>query len=191
MYRFCKPHSTQHLICGLLQNGWTCALKMPQQCNIIYLMHGRPRAASWGYKPLLCMRLWSVAGTSLTTRNPMSTKGGRNELWYHILKCKGLLAAGQKLNCYFRGATFHIPSTKSATLNRLLHCSQWRFSGALDFWGLFFAFWGWNRPDPPCILSLIGRCQINRSPPPQKKKMVPLWYSSTAFWCKLTKRASW
>ena len=31
----------------------------------------------------------------------------------------------------FSGAPFHIPLTKSATLNRLLHCSLWQFSGAL------------------------------------------------------------
>ena len=43
---------------------------------------------------------------------------------------------GQKLKFYFPGATFHIPLTKSATLNRHLHCSLWQFSGAL-FWGFF------------------------------------------------------
>ena len=32
---------------------------------------------------------------------------------------------------FFSGATFHIPLTKSATLNRLLHYSLWQFSGAL------------------------------------------------------------
>ena len=58
---------------------------------------------------------------------------------------------GQKLKFLFAGATFHIPLTKSATLNRLLHCSLWQFSGALFYFrGLFFAFWGRNRPEPLC-----------------------------------------
>ena len=57
-----------------------------------------------------------------------------------------------KIKFLFSGATFHIPLTIPATLNRLLHCSLWQFSGALFyFWGLFFAFWGRNRPEPPCI----------------------------------------
>ena len=47
----------------------------------------------------------------------------------------------------FSGATFHIPLTKSATLNRLLHCKK--LYG--DFQGLFFTFRGQNRPEPPCI----------------------------------------
>ena len=44
------------------------------------------------------------------------------------------------------GATFHIPLTKSATLNRLLHCSLWQFSGAL------FAFWGGEIAQSPCVI---------------------------------------
>ena len=36
-----------------------------------------------------------------------------------------------KIKFSFSGATFHSPLTKSATLNRLLHCSLWWFSGAL------------------------------------------------------------
>ena len=63
----------------------------------------------------------------------------------------------QKLKFYFRGATFHIPLTKSATLNRLLHCSLWQFSGALFyFWGLFFALRGRSCPEPPCNFSPGG-----------------------------------
>ena len=55
----------------------------------------------------------------------------------------------------FSKATFHIPLTKTKTLNRLLHCSLWRFSGALFYFqGLFFAFRGQNLPEPPCIFSL-------------------------------------
>ena len=53
----------------------------------------------------------------------------------------------------FSGATFHIPLSKSATLNRLLHCSLWRFSGALYWYlrALFCNFWARYRPEPPCI----------------------------------------
>ena len=47
----------------------------------------------------------------------------------------------------FSGATFHIPLTKSATLNRLLHSSLWWFLRAL----FFFAFRGQISPEPPCI----------------------------------------
>ena len=61
---------------------------------------------------------------------------------------------GQKFDFDFRGATVHIPLTKSATLNRLLHCSLWQFSGALFYFrGLFFAFQGRNRPEPLCNFS--------------------------------------
>ena len=51
----------------------------------------------------------------------------------------------------FLGATFHIPLTKSATVNRLLHCSLWQFSGAL-FWfsRTLICISGRNRPEPPC-----------------------------------------
>ena len=80
--------------------------------------------------------------------------------WY----CTGLcdMAAGQKL-IFFFGGYFHIPLTKSATLNRLLHCSLWQFSGALYFWGLFFAFRGRNRPEPrcnffPCMADRVCYC---------------------------------
>ena len=52
---------------------------------------------------------------------------------------------------FFSGATFHIPFTKSATLNRLLHCSLWQFSGAIFLFSrALFAFRGRNRPEPPC-----------------------------------------
>ena len=61
-------------------------------------------------------------------------------MWFNCSK--------KNLNFIFSGATFHIPLTKSATLNRLLHWSLWRFSGAFYFRGLCFAFRGWNRPEP-------------------------------------------
>ena len=47
----------------------------------------------------------------------------------------GWLQTRPKIKFLFSGATFHISLTKSATLNRLLHCSLWRFSG-----GLFYLF---------------------------------------------------
>ena len=48
-----------------------------------------------------------------------------------------------KIKFLFSGATFHIPLTKSATLNRLLHCSLLQFSGALFYFrGLFFLHFG-------------------------------------------------
>ena len=54
-------------------------------------------------------------------------------------KCVKFKLIMDQVNFFFSGATFHIPLTKSATLNRLLHCSQWQFSGALFFYrGLFF-----------------------------------------------------
>ena len=57
----------------------------------------------------------------------------------------------QKLKFLFSGAIFHIPLTKSATLNRILHCTLWQFSGALFYFrGLSFAF-----REPPCIFPLI------------------------------------
>ena len=57
-----------------------------------------------------------------------------------------------KIKKNISGATFHVPLTKSATLNRLLHCRLWQFWGVLFFLfrGLFFAFRGRNRPEPPC-----------------------------------------
>ena len=51
----------------------------------------------------------------------------------------------------FSGATFHIPLTKSATLNRLLHCSLWS-----NFQGLFFCTSGAKSPGAPrVIISLV------------------------------------
>ena len=49
-----------------------------------------------------------------------------------------------KIKVLFTGATFHIPLTKSTTMNRLLHCSLWqKFSGSFFiFKGSFFAFLG-------------------------------------------------
>ena len=63
---------------------------------------------------------------------------------------------GQIKVLFFGGYTFHMPLTKSATLNRLLHCSLWQFSGALFyFWGLFFAFWGKIVLSPHVIFFLL------------------------------------
>ena len=42
-----------------------------------------------------------------------------------------LIVSRTKITFLFLGATFHIPLTKSATLNRLLHCTLWQFPGAL------------------------------------------------------------
>ena len=56
-----------------------------------------------------------------------------------------------KFNFLFWGATFHIPLTKSVTLNRLLHTVSGNFQGLFfDFQGLFFAFQGQNCLEPPC-----------------------------------------
>ena len=47
------------------------------------------------------------------------------------------------------GATFHIPITKSATLNRLEHCSLWQFSGGLVFLRALFCISGAKSPGAP------------------------------------------
>ena len=72
----------------------------------------------------------------------------------------GIKKKKKKKKKHFSGATFHIPLTKSATLNRLLHCSLWQFSGAFFFFFfessfLHFFFLGGrgNRREPPCIFS--------------------------------------
>ena len=84
---------------------------------------------------------WKVA--SLTGAAPGCLVRGGRMLW-----CR------PKIKFLFSGATFHIPLTKSATLNRLLHCSLWQFSGALFYFrGLFFTFRGRNCPEPPCNFS--------------------------------------
>ena len=46
--------------------------------------------------------------------------------------------------------SYPIHLTKSATLNKVLHCSLWQFSEALFYFRGLFAFRGWNRPEPPC-----------------------------------------
>ena len=57
-----------------------------------------------------------------------------------------------KIKFLFSGATFHIPLTKSATLNRLLHCSLWQFSGlCLIFGGSFWHFRG-EIAGSPCVI---------------------------------------
>ena len=71
----------------------------------------------------------------------------------------------QKLIFYFQRATLHIPLTKSATLNMLLHCSLWHILGVL-FWfsrALFLHFGGKIAlnprvfPLPPLIIRFHGR----------------------------------
>ena len=77
---------------------------------------------------------------------PTRTHRSETRLTLHIFK------AGKKKKKKKLGDTFHIPLTKSATLNRLSDCSLWRFSGALLYnflEGSFFAFLGWNNPEPP------------------------------------------
>ena len=58
-----------------------------------------------------------------------------------------------KMKCLYSGTTFHTPLTKSALLNRLLHCSLWQFSGVL-----FLHFGG----------------KIAQSPPPPSHVIFPL-----------------
>ena len=60
-----------------------------------------------------------------------------------------------KIKFLFSGATFHIPLTKSATVNRLLHCSLWQFSGALFLFSraLFLHFGGEIAQSPRVIFS--------------------------------------
>ena len=60
-----------------------------------------------------------------------------------------------KLKFLFWGATFHIPLTKSATLNRLFHCTLWQISGAFFCcWGLCFCNLGAISPRALGIFSL-------------------------------------
>ena len=56
-----------------------------------------------------------------------------------LIKCISLYIR-PKTKFLFSGATFHIPLTKSATLNRFLHCSLWQFSGALFYFEGSFLF---------------------------------------------------
>ena len=70
------------------------------------------------------------------------------------LRYIGLVIAGQKLNFYFRGLLFtsHL-LTKSATLNRLLHCSLWQFLRAPFFiFEGFFLHFGAKSPGAPVEL---------------------------------------
>ena len=72
-------------------------------------------------------------------------------------QCVCRVVTRQIIEFLFWGATFHIPLTKSATLNRLSHCTLWQFSGAIFFFflGLFFVFRGQKRPEPPLFFSLV------------------------------------
>ena len=72
--------------------------------------------------------------------------------FYHSWIVEVLLALlpGVKIIFLFSGTTFHIPLTKSATLNRLLHCSLWQFSGALFLFSrALFCISGTKSPGAP------------------------------------------
>ena len=72
---------------------------------------------------------------------------------YPMLQC-----SLNETNCEnLRGYTFHIPMTKSATLNTLLHCNLWQFSGRasfLIFEGSFLHFGGEIARSPRVIFPL-------------------------------------
>ena len=55
-----------------------------------------------------------------------------------------------KMKFLFSGATVHIPLTKPATLNRLLHCVLWEYAGALSlFLRALFCISGAKSPGAP------------------------------------------
>ena len=63
-----------------------------------------------------------------------------------------------KIKFLFLGATFHTPLTKSATLNRLFHCSLWQFSGALFLFSrALFCISGAKSPGAPVYFFLALR----------------------------------
>ena len=70
-----------------------------------------------------------------------------------IFEWASVAFTGQKLNFLFSGATFHIPLSKSATLNSLLDCSLWQFSGALFkiFSRAPFLHYGGKIARSPCV----------------------------------------
>ena len=81
--------------------------------------------------------------------------GGGGLAYLSLEQCISYLnKPGQKKNW---GATFHIPLTKFATFNRLLHCSIYgNFQGLFVYFrGLFFAFRGEITRRPPCIFPLL------------------------------------
>ena len=59
----------------------------------------------------------------------------------------------RNITFWYSGATFHIPLTKSAILNRLLHCNLWQFSGALFFSSrALFCISGAKSAGAPCVI---------------------------------------
>ena len=69
---------------------------------------------------------------------------------YVLLVLLHLTLPGQRLDFLFSGASFHIPLTKTATLNRILHCSLLQFSGALfRFSRALFCISGAKSPGAP------------------------------------------
>ena len=77
------------------------------------------------------MCTYTFWNNNCTLYKVLSSHRRRRALSFKQLIVKG----GKKLG---GGATFHIPLTKSATLNRLLHCSLWRFSGAIFIFEALF-----------------------------------------------------
>ena len=67
-----------------------------------------------------------------------------------------------KIKYLFWGATFHIPLTKSATLNRLLHCSLWQFLGAFFFLRALFLHFGGEIAQSLCVF--FPDCDDDESP---------------------------
>ena len=82
-------------------------------------------------------------------------------LWNGIFAWSMCLSSRPKIKCLFSGATFHIPLTKSATLNRLLHCSLMSmaiFRGSfLIFKGSFLHFGGEFARGPRVFSPLLSR----------------------------------
>ena len=70
-----------------------------------------------------------------------------------LIDCIFTVLQAQKKKFSGATCTFHIP-IKSATLNRLLHCSLWQFSGAF-FLGLFFHFGGEIARSPRALFPLL------------------------------------
>ena len=110
-----------------------------EECNYIkgHSIRGRGRGAS------LNSRNWRGRGqggfmnrrrSSFSEANPVGIDG--TVMRCHNCKSVKRFASScphqqHRTEEAFSGATFHIPLTKSATLNKLLHCSLWQFSGAL------------------------------------------------------------
>ena len=92
--------------------------------------------------------LWNLTDESPPTCAIFYNEGGL-DLFIQILEVS---QAAKQIYFCFRGLTFHIPLTKSAALNRLLHCSQWRFSGALLLFSrALFCILGVKLPRAPVV----------------------------------------